>query len=1521
MSVPSARPAWPQVNQRYSGSHSWINVDAEECGRQRLQKHHCPLAAEIPAHTLRTHSQLNAGVMSSASTSSSSQPLPFRPAASRVPFRPLLRQLPDKTSKANVGPSKDIWTDTDDSEADENDFGGSGSRTNEQSLHKRPVAGRVARQIPRASIAQSPREGDSSPTFLSSSRLPGQASATLAENAARSHSSVTPTDTSDASTRFSDLDTDAALSDTSVSLSPSPTSAAGSKSFQTNRVETPTGKCRAATVFFGTPSQDEQETRKRYAERVRKRRSTRRDSLDLARRTTLTLEEVREAAIALQKEKDCVRSSGTASIAADAETTPEAGQIDFACSQPSSTQMASSSEQNDTAVLGVREEKQRKQDAGEEGEDEKEGGEKGDSEAELEQDEREQTHPTPESTEKTDMGASQTQGPIQRGQLVATFPDPAAEEQRVLAKAESIIEPPQNQSFQACPAHPESLVAREAFPCQESTRDSVRMSAVDAGTDLDQAIPAPQQQSSVASASSMQRLPLAKTGHVDRPPTEKTVPDVDAQGTGDEACSSQTKPPHHLETSHKPASMALCPPQNLSATFDETLGLDLLEKLVLIASEHRFILSESSEKDALAADRPHEPQPASPLIQRQAETFEDEILAFNVAELAQDTPSAVHQREEASSLSNSCSGASSSPQTDDVDEMKESLELLDHSQNLAEATKETRLDLDCTKDLTLITTPSREATSVRGRSVTSAFSDSFSMDSPGVGLGQNDLQQRTPLREPLADLLSSKRFCGNAGKGTPIPHAKAPPLATPPAWTPPASIKTNTSGLEGNTKEPSSSTKEGPWSKCNGASERPYSQRDSNESPSRSPEMARLRAARDTVLASSILRSPSKSPKKAARVIVTTPTRRLFSPDKRASPTLSRKSPGKARIPQLLRDGEKQGEHRLAQISTTKAAGPSTPVSKEKGAMQVSVEARDAETSPKGMTGHSQIPAVANKEAKALPALPVRSSSHTVRSRIRPPSTLPRSAGTVCAAEKTARPRLVSATVRGGPVAASRSMAMTQTALSSTSSKSSYPHSGQRMALQAMEARSQGSQASARPLVRATTLVPASRLQSPLKLERSALSSPVRHATSRLRLGASRDMGESLHNSRLKAESGGGATGRAKDSALTGNDVSSTPGVTEPPRPKVNLSPIKLARAVGSTTTATTRARRVPAGSQEATQAPKPFSKVFGTLQKGEQEPTPIEMVGSATTSEAQSSNSIFKAEHESGVERIVHSSPGTQSYRTMSEPATSALDELKDSLSSDDPSAASHAPQIVRPVPLRGSSFSATPTHRRSRPSRVRSDPVPSVPISSAALASLTTRNSRANEAYYAKLNVVVQRVDGPRPPSPSSKLRRVGGKLEASQAAEARADRARRRATGAGNAGSREGSMEPTTPWAAEDHVDSDEHRMGSGDSEVYHTPLRIRAGKRGVRWHKALYAGPSALSISEASRPARDGRQSRGSCMVQKDYALDRHGNVRSSATPPSPRWTRSKVTIKKIVYDDDEEEGEFTHGDNGSGDAAW
>lgn len=215
-------------------------------------------------------------------------------------------------------------------------------------------------------------------------------------------------------------------------------------------------------------------------------------------------------------------------------------------------------------------------------------------------------------------------------------------------------------------------------------------------------------------------------------------------------------------------------------------------------------------------------------------------------------------------------------------------------------------------------------------------------------------------------------------------------------------------------------------------------------------------------------------------------------------------------------------------------------------------------------------------------------------------------------------------------------------------------------------------------------------------------------------------------------------------------------------------------------------------------------------------------------------------------------------------------------------------------------------------------------IPISSMELSRLTSLHTRCNEIGVAQLELIIIRKQGElRPPSPSSKFRKSAeaGSATASltksqkeakeaQSRQARKDRAAQRA------GRLSGGNTDDFSSAMEQEDETHQlHRLAAGDEEIYSTPPRRISLKKGVRWRKALFAGPSD-NLSGINRSTKDDspfkadRNSKPikSCIADAGQAaLDRFGNVPQAGKPlSSPLVKRKKIIITKIVYDDDDSE---------------
>ena len=208
----------------------------------------------------------------------------------------------------------------------------------------------------------------------------------------------------------------------------------------------------------------------------------------------------------------------------------------------------------------------------------------------------------------------------------------------------------------------------------------------------------------------------------------------------------------------------------------------------------------------------------------------------------------------------------------------------------------------------------------------------------------------------------------------------------------------------------------------------------------------------------------------------------------------------------------------------------------------------------------------------------------------------------------------------------------------------------------------------------------------------------------------------------------------------------------------------------------------------------------------------------------------------------------------------------------------------------------------RKPTPSSVLFPSSPRLSLSKAELSRLTSLHTRRNEAFVSQLETVVLRKRGEtRPVSPSSKIRRSSGDGEQRQtkeaAREARERRARKRTPEVGNDGGDKMESEPGG------------HRLGAGEEVTYVSPPRNRTQAKSVRWHRALFCGPSderpsTAEAATATTPADARSLPRRSCLAGMSVALDRLGNVAHANHAFSPHLAKNKVIVYKLVYDDDE-----------------
>ena len=165
-----------------------------------------------------------------------------------------------------------------------------------------------------------------------------------------------------------------------------------------------------------------------------------------------------------------------------------------------------------------------------------------------------------------------------------------------------------------------------------------------------------------------------------------------------------------------------------------------------------------------------------------------------------------------------------------------------------------------------------------------------------------------------------------------------------------------------------------------------------------------------------------------------------------------------------------------------------------------------------------------------------------------------------------------------------------------------------------------------------------------------------------------------------------------------------------------------------------------------------------------------------------------------------------------------------------------------------------------------------PAIPMSAADLSRLTARNTRKNEVWAVQLEYRPVRIEGAKPPSPSAKIPRIGGsaRLSKQDAANARANRAKKR-----HSDESEVSLECGGEAAVVLDGTPKTHRLAAGDAQTYETPVRSYKAK-GVRWHKALFVGPSdkystesGLDLGERSLPSPSARPRKSLLITEVSY----------------------------------------------------
>lgn len=232
-------------------------------------------------------------------------------------------------------------------------------------------------------------------------------------------------------------------------------------------------------------------------------------------------------------------------------------------------------------------------------------------------------------------------------------------------------------------------------------------------------------------------------------------------------------------------------------------------------------------------------------------------------------------------------------------------------------------------------------------------------------------------------------------------------------------------------------------------------------------------------------------------------------------------------------------------------------------------------------------------------------------------------------------------------------------------------------------------------------------------------------------------------------------------------------------------------------------------------------------------------------------------------------------------------------------------------------------------------SQKTPAPSLSAAQLLKLTEKNRLRNAKVYNIHEVSTIYKDENRPPSPTSKIRKVGTPKKARDEQDSRAER---RAMQEGLASHAEGTSEEMT---AEDVAALQKpHFLAAGDEGLFRSPVKgssmqaaedrnLRRERRNVKWDRDLLKAQRSVLSSPSKVKAREAElldaRAKKIFRVRPSYALeqqeptadlswsgrqantsrrlDTFGNVPECAESTSPIAPRTLVPISKVIYKDD------------------
>ncbi|WVO24710.1 uncharacterized protein IAS62_006080 [Cryptococcus decagattii] len=299
----------------------------------------------------------------------------------------------------------------------------------------------------------------------------------------------------------------------------------------------------------------------------------------------------------------------------------------------------------------------------------------------------------------------------------------------------------------------------------------------------------------------------------------------------------------------------------------------------------------------------------------------------------------------------------------------------------------------------------------------------------------------------------------------------------------------------------------------------------------------------------------------------------------------------------------------------------------------------------------------------------------------------------------------------------------------------------------------------------------------------------------------------------------------------------------------------------------------------------------------------------SSRTSTRSSHSESQTDHHHQHQERQQHEvSPPTSSSPSPQRPARSKRSTLTKS-------AAAKPPSSKRPNPKspKSTSASASASASATTPSLT---PFAAPALTEKQLKTTTARNTARNQVYHCAIDRKVIRQRGPRPPSPTSKIRTTSEREEADKkmSREARAKR-------------RRGIHSDEMMDGKQQVVEKLEVAKAPGDEDdwTYKTPRRPlkrarrtseadehddhdhgEEEKKKLRWDRVVSVIRDDGNASGSAKSSDDGKEKDGeelkSCIKTK-VPLDEHGNV-LDAQRPVDNLKRTRVVVTAVFYDGEE-----------------